>query len=1139
VAAGVLDLIGRTLLHYQVTSTIGAGGMGEVYRATDSKLGRDVALKVLPPEMARDPDRLARFRREARAVAALNHPHIVTIFSVEEAEDVHFLTMELVEGQSLDRRISSGGLPVEQILHIAGALADALSAAHEKGIAHRDLKPANVMVTDDGRVKVLDFGLAKEVRAESSSDATLTSAQTQVGMVMGTPAYMSPEQISGRAVDHRTDIFSLGVLLHEMSTGLRPFEGNSSAELASAILRDDPPLVTDSRADLPADLARIIRRCLEKDPSNRMQTARDVKNEFRDLARQTSLLQSASPASRSGRVSSRPVATGSGAARADEGFWVAVLPFRYTGTSPEFKDLADGLFEEIITGLSRFSYLHVIARGSTLRYANRASDLREVGKELGARYVMEGSLRQAGGKLRLAVQLVEATSGSQLWAETYERTFNPDAVFDLQDELVPRIVSTVADSNGILPRSMGESVRSKNLERLTPYEAVLRFFSYVARISPEEHSVAREALERAVEQAPGYALAWATLASVIKDEVESGFNPKPDSVERSLQAARRAVELDPSGHMGYHALALAHFYRREMQAFRTAADRAIALNPMEGSTLAHLGSYFACAGEWERGCELVERALQLNPNHPGWFWFPLSWNAYRKRDYHGALSYALKINLPNFIWSHSILAATYGQLGELEAAAKELKELIRLNPHFAQMLGGMILEPEFSEHFNEGLRKAGLEIPEEAAAIPQLDASAPVAKTDSGAARTAARENTAFWVAVLSFKGASGDAELEALADGLTEDVTTGLSRFPYLQVIAHNSAMAYKGRAADIRTVGRELGARYVIEGSIRKRGRAIRVSAQLMDAVSGTQLWAEAYDREMSDAGTFQIQDDLTDHIVTTVADGYGVLVRSMAAPTRDRKVEELTASELVLRYYAFMQHVNLQEHAALRAGLENALEREPNHANAWACLSNLYLLEYYDRYNPRPESLERARQAAWRAIKIDPACQMGWKQLADFHFFGRDFAAFRETAERVMSLNPRDGTTMATMAIMIGFSGDWERGVALMQRAMDLNRHHPGWYQTVFFHHHYRKGEYEAALQAAKKINMPEFHWMYLMIAAACGMLGRHEEASTAVESLRNYNPAFLDLENVRQDISMWDPDENDVERFLQGLQKAGLR
>jgi serine/threonine protein kinase/tetratricopeptide (TPR) repeat protein len=708
--SGRVSLVGRTLAHYLINTAIGAGGMGEVYRATDMKLGRDVALKILPPDVASDPERLVRFQREARAVAALNHPNVVTLYSVEESDNVHFLTMELIEGQPLDRLIPANGLPVERIVEIAGALAEALAAAHEKSIIHRDLKPANVMVTTEGRVKVLDFGLAKDVGAETSEGATQTSAGvTQADIVMGTPAYMSPEQISGRILDHRTDTFSLGVILHEMATGRRPFEGTSSAELVSSILRDKPSLVTDVRADLPGDLARVIRRCLEKDPRHRVQTARDVSNEFRDMTR---------PASHSAR----------------------------TPTS---------------------------ARHAT---------------------------------------------------------------------------------------------------------------------------------------------------------------PAPDSA--------------------------------------------------------------ASAGE-------------------------------------------------------------------------------------------------------------------------------------------------GFWVAVLPFRGPSGDADLEALADGLTEDVTAGFSRFPYLQVIAHNSAMAYKGRAADIRTVGRELSARYVIEGSIRKRGRAIRVGAQLIDAKSGTQLWAEAYDREISDAGTFQVQDDLTDHIVTTVADGYGVLVRSMAAPTRDRKVEELSASELVLRHYAFMQQVNPQEHAVLRAGLERALEREPNHATAWACLSNLYQLEYFDRFNPQEKPLERAREAAWRAVKIDPACQMGWKELAAVHFFSRDFTAFRETAERAMSLNPRDGSTLAYMAIMIAFSGDWERGVALAQRAIELNRHHPGWYHLVLFHHHYRKRDYEVALQTAKKINVPEFHWMQLMTAAACGMLGRHEEARTATESLRKYNPTFLHLENVREDIEMWDPDKGEVAQLLQGLQKAGLK
>jgi serine/threonine protein kinase len=369
VARRRLDLIDRTLSHYHITAAIGAGGMGEVYRATDTKLGRDVALKVLPAEMARDPQRLMRFQREARAVAALNHPHIVTIFSVEQADGVHFLTMEFVEGQPLDRLIPEGGLPVERIVEIGTALAEALTAAHEKGIVHRDLKPANVMVTNEGRVKVLDFGLAKETRAKDSGDATQTRCvQTEAGVVMGTPAYMSHEQVAGEMVDCRTDIFSLGIVLYEMASGQRPFKGRSSAELVSAILRDTPRDIADVRADLPEHLARVVRRCLEKDPQCRVQTSRDVYNDLRELARlpSTTVLEPV-------RLTA---GSASGAARANEGFWVAVLPFKYGGGNTDLTALAEGLSEDIVTGLSRFSYLRVIARSSSSRYAHELLDVR-------------------------------------------------------------------------------------------------------------------------------------------------------------------------------------------------------------------------------------------------------------------------------------------------------------------------------------------------------------------------------------------------------------------------------------------------------------------------------------------------------------------------------------------------------------------------------------------------------------------------------------------------------------------------------------------------------------------------------------------------------------------------------------------
>jgi serine/threonine protein kinase len=695
------ELIGRRLSHYQIVAAIGAGGMGEVYRAMDAKLGRDVALKVLPADMARDPQRLMRFQREARAVAALNHPHIVTIFSVEEADGLHFLTMELIDGQPLDRLIPDGGFPVERIVDIATALAGALAAAHEKGIVHRDLKPANVMLTSDGRVKVLDFGLAKETQREHSGDTTLA---TEAGVVMGTPSYMSPEQVAGEVLDCRTDIFSLGIILYEMATGRRPFEGRTSAELAVAILRESPRAISDVRADLPADLSRLVRRCLEKDPHRRVQTARDVSNELRDLAQQpsTTVLE---PVRLTG-------ASASGAARANEGFWVAVLPFKYGGANTDLTALADGLSEDIVTGLSRFSYLRVISRSSSSRYAHELLDVRSAGKALGARYVMEGSLRQAGVKVRIAAQLVDTISGAHLWAETYDRSFSPETVFELQDDVVSRIVCTVADSHGVLPHSMSEAVRSKGSDQLSPYEALLHSFGYFERVSAEEHAVTRDNLERAIRQAPGHADCCAMLTILYVEEYVHGFNARSDPLARALAVARRAVEAAPSNHLAYHALATVLFYLRESQAFRNAADRAVALNPMDGYTAAYQGFLTAYSGDWARGCAWAERARNLNPHHPGWYWFPSVFDAYRKREYRAALDAALKINMPRFWRAHLALAVIYGQLGERDAARIALRQLLSLKPEFAAAARQELAktwDAELVEHLMDGLREAGLE----------------------------------------------------------------------------------------------------------------------------------------------------------------------------------------------------------------------------------------------------------------------------------------------------------------------------------------------------------------------------------------------------------------------------------------------
>jgi serine/threonine protein kinase/tetratricopeptide (TPR) repeat protein len=686
--------VGSRLGPYEIEARIGAGGMGEVYRAHDSRLGRSVAVKVLSPSFLDDEARLTRFRREARMLASLNHPNIVTLHSFEEAGGVHFLTMELVEGQPLNQLIPRGGLPVERIVELATAICDALAAAHEKGIVHRDLKPGNLMVTPGSRVKVLDFGLAKEVRATGEETLLTMAGFTEVGMVLGTPPYCSPEQVAGRELDRRSDIFSLGTTLYEMACGQRPFQGNSAAELATAILRDAPRPLGDLRPGLPDGFCRTVERCLEKNAADRFQSAGDVRSALLEIG-------AANPA------------RGSRPASAQDGFWVAVLPFDCRGTSDDLRALAEGLSEDIVTGLSRFSYLRVIARSSTVRYAGAAADVRAVGKELGARYVMEGSLRQAGGALRIAVQLVEATSGAHLWADSYDRSLGQADIFTIQDDVVPRIVSTVADTYGVLPRTMSEALRSRNPDELTPYEAVLRSFAHFPRLAAEEHAAARAGLEHAVQQAPGYADALAMLSMLYRDEYAHLFNVRADPLGRALAAARRAVEAAPANHLAYHAMAAAQFFRREFPSFRNSAERAVALNPMDGFTLGYLGLVLAYSGEWERGCSLAERARGLNPHHPGWYWSPPAFDAYRRGDYGAALHFALKVNMPGYWQTHLSLATAYAQLGEGQAAASAVRDLLAVRPDFATKAREILShrwQPELAEHLIEGLRKGGMQV---------------------------------------------------------------------------------------------------------------------------------------------------------------------------------------------------------------------------------------------------------------------------------------------------------------------------------------------------------------------------------------------------------------------------------------------
>jgi TolB-like protein/predicted Ser/Thr protein kinase len=667
-------VVGEKLGPYEIVAPIGAGGMGEVWKARDTRLDRIVAVKQI------NESHRPRFEREARAIAALNHPNICQIFDVGP----DYLVLEFVEGTPL-----IGPLRIEQALPLAQQIASALDAAHKRGILHRDLKPANVLVTETG-AKLLDFGLAK-LTENSDVDATKTVA----GTVMGTAAYMSPEQAQGRATDARSDIFSFGAVLYERLSGRRAFNGSSMLDILNAVVRSEP-------APVDSPLAAVVKRCLAKDASQRFQSAAELKAALSQLP--------AGPNS----VASQPAPV-----RGDEGFWVAVLPFKAACVSTEVAALADGLFDEIVAGLSRFSHLRVIARTSTLRYANQAVDLRAAGRELGARYIMDGSLRQASARLRVTVQLSETATGVELWAETYERSFKPEATFEIQDDLKQRIVSTCADPYGVLSRVISEAVRDRDLNVLTPYEGLMRGFGYHQRLTPEEHREVRHILESAVAREPGNASCWAMLSIVYAHEYGHGFNTRPDAVARALTAARRAVDLAPANHLAHQALSTALLFRGEIAACLHEADRAIELNPLDGGSNAAMGANMAFAGDWDRGCALIERSMDLNPHHPVWYRGMLSFREYWKGNYRAAVEEAIKTNAPGLFWLQIVLAAAYGQLGEKETAASAVRALNAQVPNFslnARDILGTWCRPDIVDQLIEGLQMAGMQIGDSVAA---------------------------------------------------------------------------------------------------------------------------------------------------------------------------------------------------------------------------------------------------------------------------------------------------------------------------------------------------------------------------------------------------------------------------------------
>ncbi len=676
---------GTRLGTYEIVAPLGAGGMGEVYRARDLRLGREVALKVLPADVASDAGQLARLEREARTVAGLNHPNIVTLFSVEDEDGVRFLTMELIEGPRLDQLVVPGGLPIARVLELGGAIADALAAAHERGVVHRDLKPANVMRTRDGRVKVLDFGLAR--MATGSQDALDATRLTGVGEVMGTAPYMAPEQVRGEALDARTDLFALGVVLYELLTGRRPFVGVTAADVSSSILRDAPPPARELRPDLPSDVGRILERCLEKDREQRVQTARDVRNE----------LERARRALESG-------ATEAQHAPATEPPSIAVLPFTNRGKDEEDEYFADGITEDVIAQLCKVRTLKVISRSSVMSFRNREESVQDIAARLQVRNILEGSVRRVGDRVRIVAQLIHAASGRHLWAETFDRQLTD--IFAIQSEVALHIANALKAE---LSPNERERIGRKPTDDVQAYEIYLRGRQALDRFTTEETLRSIDFFELAIARDPGFALAHAGLSLAYSEMVDYGSMARDQARAPALAAAAKAVALDPDlgdahcaqafallvmeldwvgAEAGFkRALELApgnsHVYDlygllcSGLERFDEAIvlqRRAQELDPLTHRT--DVGNTLLRAGRNEEAVEALTRSAKFDPHDPrlratlGWALFRLG----RIDEGLAELERAVAITPAENLWLAQ-LGQAYGMVGQRERALDILRRL--------------------------------------------------------------------------------------------------------------------------------------------------------------------------------------------------------------------------------------------------------------------------------------------------------------------------------------------------------------------------------------------------------------------------------------------------------------------------------